>query len=61
LETLRETESTIIAAQVQEISINYIKKKILEQEFESRCRLCKEYEEIVDLKEFYYRQHLPQQ
>jgi hypothetical protein len=36
-----ETESVIMAAQDQEISTNYFKKKILKQEIESRCRLCK--------------------
>jgi hypothetical protein len=35
-------------AQKQVISTNYFKKKILKQETESRCRLCKEYEEIID-------------
>jgi hypothetical protein len=43
-----ETESVIMAAQDQTISTNYFKKKILKQEIESRCRLCKEYEETID-------------
>jgi hypothetical protein len=43
-----ETESTIVSAQGQAISTNYFKKKILKEEIESRCRLCKEYEETVD-------------
>jgi predicted restriction endonuclease len=43
-----ETESTIVAAQDQEISTNYFKRKILKEEIESRCRLCKEYEETID-------------
>jgi hypothetical protein len=38
---IRETESIIMAAQDQAISTNYFKKKILKQEIESRCRLCK--------------------
>jgi hypothetical protein len=42
-----ETESVIMAAQDQAISTNYFKKKIFKQ-IESRCRLCKEYEEIID-------------
>jgi hypothetical protein len=37
-----------MAAQDQAISKNYFKKKILKQEIESRCRLCKEYEETID-------------
>jgi hypothetical protein len=37
-----------MAAQDQAISTNYFKKKILKQDIESRCRLCKEYEETVD-------------
>jgi predicted restriction endonuclease len=36
-----ETESTIVAAQDQTISTNYFKRKILKEEIESRCRLCK--------------------
>jgi hypothetical protein len=36
-----------MAAQDQAISINYFKKKILKQEIEIRCRLCKEYEETI--------------
>jgi hypothetical protein len=43
-----ETESTIMAAQDQADSTNYFKKKILKQEIESRCRLCKEYEDTID-------------
>jgi hypothetical protein len=37
-----ETDSTIVAAQDQAISINCFKRKILKEEIESRCRLCKE-------------------
>jgi hypothetical protein len=43
-----EIESTIVAAQDQEISTNYFKRKILKEEIESRCRLCKEYEGTID-------------
>ena len=43
-----ETESTIVAAQDQAISTNYFKNKILREEIESKCRLCKQYEETVD-------------
>jgi hypothetical protein len=39
-----ETESTIVAAQNQEISINYVKNKILKEEIESKCLLCKQHE-----------------
>ena len=43
-----ETESTIVAAQDQAISTNYFENKILKQEIESQCRLCKEHEETID-------------
>jgi hypothetical protein len=43
-----DTESTIVAAEDQAISTNYFKRKILKEEIESRCRLCKEYEETID-------------
>ena len=36
-----ETESPIVAAQDQAISTNYFKNKILKEEIESKCRLCK--------------------
>jgi len=37
----RETEITIVAAQDQAISKNYFKNKILKEETESKCWLCK--------------------
>jgi len=43
-----ETESIIVAAQNQAISTNYFKNKILKQETESKCRLCKQHEETID-------------
>jgi hypothetical protein len=43
-----ETESTIVAAQDQAFSTNYFKNKILKQEVESKCRLCKQHEETID-------------
>ena len=43
-----ETESTIVAAQDQAISTNYFKNKILKEEIESICRLCKQHEETID-------------
>jgi hypothetical protein len=43
-----ETESTVVAAQDQAISTNYFEGQILKEEIESRCRLCKEYEETID-------------
>ena len=43
-----ETESTIVAAQHQAISTNYFKNKILKEEIESKCRLCKQHEETFD-------------
>ena len=43
-----ETESTVVAAQDQAISTNYFKNKILKEEIESKCRLCKQCEETID-------------
>ena len=43
-----ETESTIVAAQDQEISTNYFKNELLKEETESKCRLCKQHEETID-------------
>ena len=43
-----ETESTIVAPQDQAISTNYFKNKILKEEFESKCQLCKQHEETTD-------------
>jgi len=43
-----ETESTIVAAQDKAISKNYFKNKILREETESKCRLCKQHEETTD-------------
>jgi len=43
-----EIESTIVAAQDQAISTNYFKKKILKEETESECRLCKQHEETIE-------------
>ena len=43
-----ETESTIVVAQDQAISTNYFKNKILKEETESKCRLCKQHEETID-------------
>jgi hypothetical protein len=37
-----ETESTTVAAQDQAISKNYFKGRILKEETERKCRLCKE-------------------
>jgi len=42
-----ETKSTIVAAQDQTISKNYFKNKILKEEIESKCRLCKQHEETI--------------
>jgi hypothetical protein len=42
------TESTIVAAQDQTISTNYFKNKILKEENDSKCWLCKQHEEIID-------------
>ena len=43
-----ETGSTIAAAQNQAISTNYFKNKILKEEIERICRLCKQHEETMD-------------
>jgi hypothetical protein len=43
-----ETESTVVTGQDQVISTNYFKNKILEEEIESKCRLCKQHEETID-------------
>ena len=37
-----------MAAQDQAISTNYFKNKILKEETESKCRLCKQHEETID-------------
>jgi hypothetical protein len=37
-----------VVAQDQAISTNYYKKIILKEEIESRCRLCKEFDETID-------------
>jgi hypothetical protein len=39
---------TIVAAQDQAFSTNYFKNKILKEEIESKCRLCKQHEETID-------------
>ena len=38
----------IVAAQDQAISTNYLKNKILKEEIETKCRLCKQHEETID-------------
>jgi len=43
-----EIESTIVAAQDQAVSTNSFKNKIMKEETESKCRLCKQHEEIID-------------
>jgi len=43
-----ETENTIVAAQEQAVSTNYFKNKILKEETESKCWLCKQHEETID-------------
>jgi hypothetical protein len=42
------TESTIVAAQDQAISKNYFKNKILKEEVDRKCQLCKQHEETID-------------
>ena len=43
-----ETESTIVAAWDQAISTNYFKNKILKEETDSKCWLCKQHGETID-------------
>ena len=43
-----ETESTIVAAPDETIVTNYFKNKILKEEIDSKCRLCKQREETID-------------
>jgi len=43
-----ETESTIVTGQDQAISTNSFKNKILKEEIENKCRLCKQHEETID-------------
>jgi hypothetical protein len=43
-----ETESTVVAAQDQALSANYFKNKILKDEVDSKCRLCKQHKETID-------------
>jgi hypothetical protein len=43
-----ETESTIVAAQDQAISTNYFENKVLKEETDSKCQLCKQYEETTE-------------
>jgi hypothetical protein len=42
-----ETESTIVTAQGQAISTNYFKNKILKEEVDSKCGLCKQHKETA--------------
>jgi hypothetical protein len=42
-----DAESTIVAAQIRAISANYFKRKILKEEIESRCRLCKNTKKLL--------------
>ena len=37
-----ETQSTIVTAQDQAVSTNYFKNKILKEEIDSKCQLCKQ-------------------
>ena len=43
-----ETGSAIVAAQDQVININYFKNKILKEENDGKCGLCKLHEETTD-------------
>ena len=42
-----KTERKIVAAQDQEISTNYFRIKILKEETDSKCQLCKQHEETI--------------
>jgi hypothetical protein len=43
-----ERESKIMAAQDQAISTYYFKNKILKEEIENKCRLCKQHKGTID-------------
>jgi hypothetical protein len=43
-----ETESTIVACQDQAISTNSFKNKLLKEEIDSICQLCKQHGEPID-------------
>jgi len=43
-----ETESPIVKAQDQAISINSFKNKILKEETDSKCQFCKQHEENIN-------------
>jgi hypothetical protein len=43
-----ETESTTGTAQDKAITTNYLKNKILKEENENKCLLCKQHEETTD-------------
>ena len=43
-----ETESTTVAAHDRTINTNYFKNKILKEEINSKCWLCKQHEENAD-------------
>jgi hypothetical protein len=48
LEILKgKPESLIVAAQDQALSTIYLKRKVLKEETEYKCRLCTEYEETI--------------
>jgi hypothetical protein len=44
-----KTENTTVVDQNQAISTNYLKNKILKDETDSKCRLCKQHEVIDHL------------
>jgi hypothetical protein len=43
-----EKESTIVGVKDQAIDTNYFKNKILKEEVDSKCQLCKQHEETID-------------
>ena len=48
METLREKQSTIVAGHNKAISTYYSKSKIVKEETDRKCRLCKQHEEGTD-------------
>jgi hypothetical protein len=44
-----ETESAIVAAEYQAVSTNHFKNRILKEEVDSKCQLCKQHETIDHL------------
>jgi hypothetical protein len=51
---MRETGSTIVAAEDQTVNTNDFKNKILKKEIDNKCRLCQQHEETSIIVILYY-------